>query len=388
MPSIDLVDWRPGSAPVFAHRHPETNLSTLTQLIVAESQEAVLFGKGRLVGKFGPGKHTLNTENLPLLRNFFGLPFGGKNPFTAEVWYVNKLLPLNIDWQTDGMMHHDPDYQTMVPMVAKGRYGLRVDDAERFLVKLVGTAEEFTAAQLTAHFSGQLVAATKTLLLQYMLAQRIGIRTVSACLIPLSQALQAAMTSFWDDYGFSLISFYVTAVDVDNQSPAGQRILDAMSRQSAQVIGGYSWQQSQAFEAANHAIESQGSGGGLLGALMMSSVLGSAAGSLHQPVSAAFPGTHTPFASGTQVAAQSPRMVFCSNCSKKYSSTEKYCPSCGDPYTPCTRCGADNDARSYRCVSCGLPLSANSAVLAPACSRCGCQLDPSAAFCPKCGQKA
>jgi membrane protease subunit (stomatin/prohibitin family) len=81
MAIIDFVKWNPiGSQTVYAYKFPATNLSTYTQLIVQESQEAVLFSKGQIVGKFGPGKHTLNTENIPLLRNLFGIPFGGKNP--------------------------------------------------------------------------------------------------------------------------------------------------------------------------------------------------------------------------------------------------------------------------------------------------------------------
>jgi membrane protease subunit (stomatin/prohibitin family) len=83
--AIDLVDWSKdfgsGAGTVYAWKFPATNLSTYTQLIVRESQEAVLFSKGAVMGKFGPGKHTLDTENLPILRSLFGIPFGGKNPF-------------------------------------------------------------------------------------------------------------------------------------------------------------------------------------------------------------------------------------------------------------------------------------------------------------------
>ena len=69
MAIIDLVQWSPqGNRTIYAWKFPETNLSTYTQLIVQESQEAILFSKGQIVGKFGPGKHTLNTENLPILR--------------------------------------------------------------------------------------------------------------------------------------------------------------------------------------------------------------------------------------------------------------------------------------------------------------------------------
>jgi len=109
MAIIDMVEWQPTSNDIFAWRFPHDNLSTGTQLVVRESQEAVFFSKGQILGKFGPGKHTLTTENLPILRNLFGIPFGGKNPFTAEVWFVNKAAPLTIDWKTTPMRFMDPD---------------------------------------------------------------------------------------------------------------------------------------------------------------------------------------------------------------------------------------------------------------------------------------
>ena len=72
-PWIDVVSWTTGSEGIFAWRFPEQNLSTFTRLIVYESQEAILFSKGKIIGKFGPGSYTLDTENLPILRNFFGI---------------------------------------------------------------------------------------------------------------------------------------------------------------------------------------------------------------------------------------------------------------------------------------------------------------------------
>ena len=385
MALIDFVRWTPGNESLYAWKFPETNLSTLTQLVVAESQEAVLFSKGQLLGKFGPGKHVLNTENLPLLRGLFGLPFGGNNPFTAEVWFVNKLIPLNIDWSTDGMMYHDPDYQTMVPPVASGRYGLRVEDAERFLIKLVGTGTSFGAAQLTDNFWGALVARTKTVLLQFMQGHRIGIKSVSAYLEPLSESLRDSMQGFWEGYGFSLIGFYVTSVDVDASNPVGQRILDAMSRQSAQAIGGYTWQQSQAFEVADKAASAMGQGGGgLLGAVMMTNMMNPGSGGggvLMQP-------SQGPAAGGVaQSFAPANREIFCSNCSRKFASTMKFCPHCGNAYRPCFKCGSDNERSARRCTCCGVSLMEAQAPVSPLCTGCGSVLESGAAFCSQCGQK-
>jgi membrane protease subunit (stomatin/prohibitin family) len=390
MAIIDMVSWdieldRSISGPVFAWKYPGSNLSTFTQLVVRESQEAVLFSKGKLLGKFGPGKHTLNTENLPLLRRLYGLPFGTKNPFFAEVWFVNKLVPLNIDWTTSSMLYQDPDYQAMVPLMACGRYGLKVQDAERFLIKLVGTALDFKAKSLTDHFQGALEAKTKTTILSYMQSQRIGIKSISAYLEPLSVALRDSMLAFWEDYGFHLEGFYITSIQVDERDPAGPRILEAISRQSAQAIGGYSWQQSKAFEVADHAVASAfNKNSGMLGALAVAGMMGGGGGGVGgallqpNPAGVSVTGASGQAGSGTQLP---PREVFCSNCAKKYSNASKFCPHCGDPYMPCPRCGADNDKEARRCVSCGTPL-----VAAQTCSHCGAPLPPNANACPRCAR--
>ena len=420
MAIIDLVRWAPqGSKTIYAYRFPEVNLSTYTQLIVQESQESVLFSKGQLAGKFGPGKYTLNTENLPILRSRFGIPFGGKNPFTAEVWVVNKLQPYNIDWAIGKMPIHDADYNTQLPLAATGRYGLKIRDAEKFLLKIVGTKGEFTQDDLTDQFFGEFSTKTKSTILQYMITHRIGYKTISAALDEISNFLKAAMTPFWEELGLELTKFYITSIDIDGSTPDGQRVLEAISQQSAMSITGHTWQQEQLFGVANNAVDGFSSGnGGLIGGLIAMNMMGgmgggAGAGMMNPQYSQpSFGGSSAGDASGQQSALpQQERMVFCSGCAKKFPSTHRFCPHCGDPYNPCPKCGTDNDQNAKRCISCGAPLQAGaatcpscSAPLAPGstfcgscgkplqasdgcCSRCGTPLAPNIKFCPKCGNK-
>jgi membrane protease subunit (stomatin/prohibitin family) len=123
------------------------------------------------------------------LRNLFGIPFGGKNPFTAEIWFVNKTAPLTIDWRTDTMRFRNPEYGEMVPLAVAGRYDLKVENAERFLVQLVGTLTEFRARELTDHFLGPLLSKTKSSIIAVMQANQVGITTISTRLKDLSKFL-------------------------------------------------------------------------------------------------------------------------------------------------------------------------------------------------------
>ena len=362
MAFIDVVEWSPRTNDIYAWKFPHENLSTNTQLLVRESQEAVFFSKGQIIGKFGPGKHVLTTENLPLLRKLYGIPFGGKNPFLAEVWFVNKAMPLTIDWRTTSMRIMDPVYGAMVPIVATGRYGLQVQDAEKFLVKLVGTLTEFTAPQLTDHFMGPLIAKTNSTIVSYMTANRVGITEIAAHLDQLSTFLGQPMAEFWEDYGLRLTGFYVTSVDIDTSSSEGLKISEAISDRRAQNMFAQGVMQQPAQSGFNTAPGQTG----------------------NQQQGGMAPGANAP-AGGMHARKE----VFCANCGQKFSVGMAFCPNCGHRYNPCPICGADNDENARRCVSCGASLAGSTAAAdtADACPRCGTPYKPGTKFCPHCGQR-
>lgn len=386
MAFIDVVEWNPTSNDIFAYKFPNSNLSTATQLIVHESQQAVLFSKGQMMGRFGPGKHQLTTENLPLLRNLYGIPFGGKNPFTAEVWFVNITAPLNIDWETTTMRFMDPDYAQMIPLIAKGRYGLKVNDAEKFLVQLVGTLTTFTSRELTDHFMGQLISKTNSSIMAFMNANKIGINQIAAYLEDLSGFIKEPMTDFWNKYGFELAGFYVTEVNLDLSTEEGRKISEALSDRSAQGIAGYTWQQKQSFGIAGDATKN-GSSMGILGVAMMSGAFANGNNTVADAMLK--PNYQTGPTNGSiqqQNTAHVRNEVFCSNCGKKYPVTDKFCPHCGDRYRPCPLCGADNSDSSTRCVVCGASLS-EEVPTGEVCSKCHAPIQPGLKFCPNCGNK-
>ena len=397
MAIIDLASWKPQSDEfVFAYRYPQTNLSTYTQLIVYESQEAFLFSKGKLMGKFGPGKHTLDTENLPILRTFFGIPFGGKNPFTAEIWIVNKLLPANLDWRINRMTVHDSDYNTQLPLTAFGQYGLKIVNAEQFLINMVGTKDVFTESDMVDQAKGEFFTKVKTAVMQFMLKNNVGFKQISAYLDPISTYMKEFVAPFWETYGLQLTRFYVSSIDIDDSTPDGRKVKEAIAQQATMSITGHTWQQENAFGMANNAIDKiggalggEGSGGllgGLLAINMMNNMAGNGmTGNMMQPQ------YNQPSFGGTQgqdnvvgaIGGGASKMIYCAKCSNKHSTAEKFCPHCGHAYNPCPKCGTDNLDSAKRCISCGTPLSVQSA--GSNCPNCGAPVPAGSAFCGSCG---
>lgn len=396
MAFIDCASWRPNSNEfVFAYRYPETNLSTYTQLIVHESQEAFLFSKGQLMGKFGAGKHTLDTENLPLLRKFFGIPFGGKNPFTAEIWIVNKLFPANLNWSVKNMPVHDADYQTMLPLQAKGQYGIQVSNAEKFLIKMVGTKSVFTESDMLSQAYGEFSSKSKSAIINFMTSQQIGFKRVSAHLDALSEFIKARLLVFWEDYGLTMTKFYVNEISIDTSTPEGQKVSDAMASQASMSITGHTWQQEQMFDMANNAVDQIGnmsSDNGLIASIMAMNMM--SGGGIGAGITTGLMQTHPnqpTFSGGISenpnqkqgFTQQAGKEIYCANCARKHLTTERFCPHCGSEYNPCPKCMADNMTNAKRCISCGSQLQ-QPARNVDYCS-CGAQLSPGASFCSQCG---
>lgn len=93
------------------YKHPSDKLVLGTQLTVKEGQVAIFMKDGRIADIFEPGRYTLSTDNLPLLRGLVNIPFGGTTPFPAEVYFLNTLTKLDIPWGTaDPIQLIDPKF--------------------------------------------------------------------------------------------------------------------------------------------------------------------------------------------------------------------------------------------------------------------------------------
>ena len=143
MAAVDVIKFdgfSDGKAWV-AYKYPGDQFMLGSQLIVNPSQEAIFIKGGEICDVFGAGTHTLQTGNLPILNKFVKMPFGGKTPFTAEVFFINKSSRLDMTWGTATPFQlEDPKYGIIVSIRAHGKYGIRITNSSLFVGELVGSA--------------------------------------------------------------------------------------------------------------------------------------------------------------------------------------------------------------------------------------------------------
>ncbi|MDR1193309.1 MAG: SPFH domain-containing protein [Peptococcaceae bacterium] len=236
MPIADVVKYN-GGPGVYAWKFPREDLAPWTQLIVNESQEAILFKNGEALDIFRTGRHVLEAAAAPLLRGALKTPFGDKTPFTAEVWFINMAHALDIKWGTATPAQiQDPRYGVFVPVRAHGQFGIRIEESKKFLLKLVGTLPVFDQATLTRHFRGLYMTKVKDALSTYLMGVKISILEINAYLEEISGYLRERVAPLFAEYGIELINFCVNDISVPEDDFGVRKLKYALARKAEMAI--------------------------------------------------------------------------------------------------------------------------------------------------------
>ncbi len=348
MEVVKYLSWA-SSPNVYAYKYPNPNISTWSQLVVHESQEAVLFKDGQAIGPFGPGRHVLSTENYPVLTKLLKLVHGGQSPFTADVWFVHKAANLDVKWGTAAPVQlEDPKFHIMLPVTAFGQFGIRVEDSLKFLIKLVGTMPAFTQLTLSNYFRGVVVMRAKDTISHYLLEKGVSIIQIGAHLVEIGQILEDSLGQVFAEYGLKLVNFALMSVSADNKDPAVARIRRAMAERAEMEILGDRYQMKRSFDTMQTAASN--AGGGMAGAGMgfgMGMGMGGAMAGMAQQMGAnfAFQPVAAPMAAQPDRSAPVPPMGAGANQAPHPASAAqpRFCPNCGAAITPgskfCSGCG-------------------------------------------------
>ena len=151
---MQVIEYMDSTGAEIVHRKPEQGSGQFLlgdQLVVQEFQAAVFFRDGKAYDIFGPGRHTLATQNLPLLAGLLGLAFGGQSPFRTTVYFVNMREFLNQGWGTaQPIVYRDSEFG-MVRLRAFGTFAFQVNDPQMFVNKVVGGQGLYTTNDITEY---------------------------------------------------------------------------------------------------------------------------------------------------------------------------------------------------------------------------------------------
>ncbi len=157
---LEIIQWEDDSRDTLSWRFPDQDkeIKRGAQLIVRESQVAQFIYLGQFGDTFGPGKHTLVTDNIPILSTLKGWKYGFESPFKADIYYVNTRLFTGNKWGTQNpVMLRDADFG-IVRARAFGTFDFRVTDVKTFLKEVAGTDHQFRLDEFQDAMRSRLVS--------------------------------------------------------------------------------------------------------------------------------------------------------------------------------------------------------------------------------------
>ena len=243
---IEIIEWTDDSRDTLSYRWPDDDkeIKNGAQLIVRESQLAQFIYLGQFGDTFGPGKHTLTTDNIPILATLKGWKYGFNTPFKADVYYVTTRLFTGNKWGTSNpVMMRDNDFG-IVRARAFGTYDFKVTDPKIFLKEVAGSDQHFRLDEFADTMRSRIVSLFSEALAQAkipVLDVATQYSELGAALLPLINPVVSTK------YGIEFASFIVenvslppeveAAIDKRSSMAAVGNLNDYVKFQMAQGMG-------------------------------------------------------------------------------------------------------------------------------------------------------
>jgi membrane protease subunit (stomatin/prohibitin family) len=210
---VDLIEWVDDSRHTLVWRFPRyhNQIKCGAQLIVRPGQAAVFVREGRVADVFAPGRHRLETRNLPVLSTLAGWPHGFDSPFKAEVYFVSTRVLTDLKWGTPNPVPlRDPDFGPL-RVRGFGTYTLRARDPRALIEHLVGTQASFEADEIQELLRAVIAESFADALAK----AEVALLDLASRYAELAESMRAlAIARIDDEYGLEVPQLFVVNVSV------------------------------------------------------------------------------------------------------------------------------------------------------------------------------
>lgn len=342
----ELVIARPDEAKAFVvWKHPDPTIPKFSQLTVNSDEQAVFFRDGKVVGTLGPGRHTLDSTNIPFLSNLLDSVTGGRL-FITEVFFVTMRENTGVKFGGPVGNVEDPKSGVPVQTMVHGEFSFKVTNPEQLIVGLVGTgiAQNY---DVRGWLKEQVLKVIRDRIAQLLVKNKWPLLDVTsgAYTEEIETEVVGGLGTHVSSYGMVIVRLgnFEIAIDEEDAKNLKRLYTDAAYLRTVGGVGAY--QQFAAGKAMLGAGEgmakgggADGGGGGLLGGAGLGVGLGMAQMLMNQQNQARTAGGGDAAAGGQAQPGGAPqgggggaagRAKFCSNCGASLGDAANFCSACG-----------------------------------------------------------
>lgn len=218
---IDIIQWTEPADGILAYRFPmaDMEIQNGASLTVRESQLVMFVDEGKVADVFAPGRHTLNTQTLPVLTYLKNWDKLFESPFKSDVYFFSTRLQLDRKWGTPNPITIRDKEFGIVRLRAFGIYSYRIADPKKFYTEVSGTRETYTVEDLDGQLRNTLIASMTDLFAD----SGIPFLDMAANQDEFGARLKDKMLPVFERYGLTLDNLVVQNVSLPEEL---QHVLD------------------------------------------------------------------------------------------------------------------------------------------------------------------
>jgi len=226
---IDVIEWTDDSRDTLSFRFPDEDkaIKNGAQLIVRESQVAQFMYLGQFGDTFGPGKHSLTTDNIPVLTKLQSWKYLFNSPFKADVFYITTRLFTGNKWGTaNPVMVRDDDFG-IVRLRAFGTFDFKIINPPLFIKEVAGSDHHFRLDEFADTMRSRMVSVFS----EALASAKVPVLDVATRYSELGEALLPIINPVVGaKYGLEIGSFIIENVSVP---PEVEAAIDKRSSMAA-----------------------------------------------------------------------------------------------------------------------------------------------------------
>ena len=209
-------------------KYPNREIEVGSQVIVNESEEALLFENGQLIEILDAGRHVIESGNIPGMDGIIRRSIGNNSPIKIDVWFVSKVVSTDYKWGVQ-LQVKDNTHQLIVPVGSYGSILLRIEDPASLVLQVVGKKKEMSKDELKDFLMPSIERSLKEYIAEKIKEGTLDVFNIETILVEASNKTKDSLEVLFERFGLKVIEFFIQGIEVIGDNPEYKKIKESLA---------------------------------------------------------------------------------------------------------------------------------------------------------------
>ena len=209
-------------------KYPNREIEVGSQVIVNESEEALLFENGQLIEILDAGRHVIESGNIPGMDGIIRRSIGNNSPIKIDIWFVSKVVSTDYKWGVQ-LQVKDNTHQLIVPVGSYGSILLRIEDPASLVLQVVGKKKEMSKDELKDFLMPSIERSLKEYIAEKIKQGTLDVFNIETILVEASNKTKDSLEVLFERFGLKVIEFFIQGIEVIGDNPEYKKIKESLA---------------------------------------------------------------------------------------------------------------------------------------------------------------